>query len=68
MQVQKKKIDGARKVGATIAAYTLKGERFVLNHRFPHRDHPSLGKTLRAVREAGEINLIHWRIARSGDF
>lgn len=63
------KIDGARKVGATVCAYIRgNGARYVLNHRFPHRDHPSLGKTLRAVREKGEIDLRFWRAARPGEF
>lgn len=61
------RIDGARKVGAMICAYTRTGGRFMLNHRFPHRDHPSLGKTLRAIREKGEIDMRYWRVARKGE-
>ena len=62
------KIDGARKVGAQICAYTIKdGGLYILMHRFPHRDHPSLGDTLRAVRERGEINMAYWRPARKGE-
>lgn len=62
------KIDGARKVGAQICAYTIKdGGRFILKHRFAHRDAPELGRTLRAVRERGEINMAYWRPARKGE-
>lgn len=62
------KIDGARKVGAQICAYTIKdGGRFILRHRFAHRDAPELGRTLRAVRERGEINMMYWRPARKGE-
>jgi hypothetical protein len=62
------KIDGARKVGNTITAYTFAGGRFILKHRFAHRDCPKLGQTLRAIRERGVIDMAYWRVARKGEF
>lgn len=61
-------IDGARKVGNTITAYTFTGGRYILKHRFAHRDCPVLGKTLRAIRERGTIDMTFWRVARKGEF
>ena len=59
------RIDGARKVGKQICAYTYAdGGRYILKHNFPHRDCAELVKTLRAIREKGEINMTYWRPAR----
>jgi len=67
MTSQTLNIDGARKVGAQICAYTFTGGRFVLKHRFAHRDCPKLGETLRAVRERGQIDMKYWRVANPGE-
>ena len=62
-----KTIQGARKVGSTICAYDAEGYCFILNHRFPHRDHPKLGETLDRIRAAKVIDLRHWHKARKGE-
>jgi hypothetical protein len=61
------KIDGARKVGAMIHAYTRTGGRFILKHRFAYRDCPELGNTLRAIRDRGVIDMRYWRVAGRGE-
>jgi hypothetical protein len=61
-------IQMAKKIpGSKIAAFTAEGREFVLNHTFAHRDDPKLLATLNKIREAGSINLNHWRPARRGE-
>ena len=61
-------VDFARKViGAKIAVIDATGAEWVLNHRFPHRDHPSLFSTLEKIRERGVIDTKFWHKARKGE-
>ena len=63
------KISLARKIpGAKIMAVTADGRDVVLKHRFAHRDDAKLVATLSKIRDAGAINMAHWRPAKAGEF
>lgn len=59
------KVAGARKHGMfAIMAYTNSGENFIMKRKF-RRDDPLTMKTIRRIREVGEINLEYWNKAQN---